>query len=383
MKVPLLDLKLQYQSIKGEIVSALDGVYNDQQFTLGPNVEKIEAEIAAYCGTDHAVGVSSGSDALLLALMAMDIKPGDTVITTPYTFFATVGSICRLGATPLFVDIDPDTYNIDPQELSSRLESLPCSNHKKVKAIIPVHLYGQCADMEPIVQAARQTNIKVIEDAAQALGASCTVNNRIKTACAMGDLGCISFFPTKNLGCFGEGGMITTDDEETARKIRSLRVHGQADRYYHKYIGMNARLEALQAAVLLVKLPHLNSWTRKRQENAACYEKLFNEAGLEEQITLPCIKPGNNHVFNQYVIRASRRDDLKIHLEQNGVGCAIYYPLPLHLQECFRFLGYTAGDFPESEKAAAETLALPVFPELSKAQIEYVVEQIGRFYDSV
>jgi dTDP-4-amino-4,6-dideoxygalactose transaminase len=199
----------------------------------------------------------------------------------------------------------------------------------------------------------------------------------------MGDLGCISFFPTKNLGCFGEGGMITTDDEETARKIRSLRVHGQADRYYHKYIGMNARLEALQAAVLLVKLPRLNSWTRKRQENAACYEKLFNEAGLEEQITLPCIKPGNNHVFNQYVIRASRRDDLKIHLEQNGVGCAIYYPLPLHLQECFRFLGYTAGDFPESEKAAAETLALPVFPELSKAQIEYVVEQIGRFYDSI
>jgi dTDP-4-amino-4,6-dideoxygalactose transaminase len=380
MQVPLLDLKPQYQSIKEDILSSLNEVLEQQQFILGTKVAELEQEIARYCGTKHAVGVNSGSDALLLSMMATGIQPGDKVVTTPYTFFATVGSICRLGAAPLFVDIEPETYNMDPEKLDGLLNSLSAEEKRKVKAIIPVHLFGQCADMEPILRMARESNLKVIEDAAQALGASYTLNGRLKMACSMGDFGCISFFPSKNLGCFGDGGMITTDDEETARKIQSLRVHGQAGRYHHKYIGINGRLDAIQAAVLLVKLPHLDSWTEKRRQNAAYYERLFNEAGLSEYLSLPHVLKGSGHVFNQYVIRASRRDNLKEHLEKNGVGCAIYYPLSLHMQECYRFLGFGPGDFPESEKAASETLALPVFPELTKEQIEYVVEQVAGFY---
>lgn len=382
MRVPLLNLKPQYQSIKREILSSLDEIFNSQQFILGPEVEKIEQEIADYCGATHAIGVSSGSDALLISLMAIDIQPGDKIITTPYTFFATVGAICRLGALPLFVDIEPDTYNLDPVKLQNLLDSIRAEKKRDIKAILPVHLFGQCADMEPILQVARENRLKVIEDAAQALGASCTMDGKVHMACSMGDFGCLSFFPSKNLGCFGDGGMITTNDEETARKIRSIRVHGQAEGYYHKYIGLNGRLDAIQAVVLLVKLPHLDRWVKKRQTNAACYGKLFKKADLGEQITLPQTRSGSNHVFNQFIIKAAKRDQLKEHLDQNGVGCAIYYPLPLHLQECYKFLGYRNGDFPESEKAAQETLALPVFPELTQEQIEYVVEQVGRFYKS-
>lgn len=361
-------------------MSSLDEVITSQHFILGPNVEKLEQEIAAYCGSPHAVGVNSGSDALLLSMMALDIKPGDRVITTPYTFFATVGSICRLNAEPLFVDIDPDTYNIDPDKLESLLDSLSEKDRTKVKAIIPVHLYGQCADMEKILAAAEKYEIAVIEDAAQALGASCTLNNTVKKSCAMGDFGCLSFFPSKNLGCFGDGGMITVKNEGTAKKLKSLRMHGMGETYFHQHVGMNGRLDALQAAVLLVKLPHLDLWAEKRSENAGLYNKLFEDLGLLSHISPPQTGNGFKHVFNQFVIRAENRDDLRNHLISKEIGCAIYYPLSLHMQECFQFLGYKEGDFPESEKASKETLALPVYPELEKAQIHYVAEQIENFY---
>ena len=380
MKVPLLDLKPQYQSIKDEIMSSLDKVITSQGFILGPNVEKLEQEISSYCGAPFAVGVNSGSDALLLSMMALDIKPGDKIITTPYTFFATVGSICRLNAVPLFADIDPETFNINPTKVESLIDSLTEQEKTNLKAIIPVHLYGQCADMFTIIEIAKKYDIAVIEDAAQALGASCNINNEVKKSCSMGDFGCLSFFPSKNLGCFGDGGMITVKNEEIAKKLKSLRMHGMSETYFHKHVGMNGRLDALQAAVLLVKLPHLNSWAEKRAKNARLYKKLFKEQELLEYISPPQTGQGFNHVFNQFVIRAKDRDRLKKHLIKKEIGCAIYYPLSLHLQECFKFLGYNEGDFPESEKASKETLALPVFPELEKEQIEYVVEQIENFY---
>jgi dTDP-4-amino-4,6-dideoxygalactose transaminase len=380
MKVPLLDLKGQYQSIKNEMTPVLTEVIESQLFILGPNVEKLEADIARYCGAPYAVGVTSGSDALLLALMAMDIAPGDRVITTPYTFFATAGSICRIGAVPLFVDIDPDTFAIDPVKIRALLERLPAAERCRVKAIMPVHLYGQCADMPEIMEIARQYDLKVIEDAAQALGAAITVDGAERKACSIGDFGCISFFPSKNLGCFGDGGMVTATDEQFAKKLKSLRMHGQTHTYHHQYIGMNGRLDALQAAVLLVKLPHLDSWAAGRQKNAALYEKLFAEAGLLEFITPPVKRADRSHVYNQFIIRAKARDALKEHLDRNGIGTAVYYPLCLHLQDCFSFLGGTQGDYPEAEKASQETLALPVFPELKREQIEYVVEQIAAFY---
>ena len=380
MNVPLLDLKAQYQSIKNEMMPVLTEVIESQLFILGQNVEALEQQIAGYCGARYAVGVTSGTDALLLALMALDIKAGDKVVTTPYTFFATAGSICRAGAEPLFVDIHPDTYNIDPMKIRELLKRLPAGERSRIKAIMPVHLYGQCADMMEIMAIAQAYDLHVIEDAAQALGAACVLNGQEHKACSMGDFGCISFFPSKNLGCFGDGGMVTTNDEGYAKKLKSLRVHGQAQTYHHQYIGMNARLDALQAAVLLVKLPHLNSWAAGRQKNAALYEKLFAEAGLLEYIMPPVKRPDRNHVYNQFVIRAKNRDALKEHLTQSGIGTAIYYPLCLHLQDCFKFLGGKQGDYPEAEKASQETLALPVFPELLPQQIEYVVEQIAIFY---
>ncbi len=383
MKVPLLDLKLQYQSLKNEILPALHEIMETQQFILGPHVAKIEEEIAGYCESKHAVGVSSGTDALLISMMAIDVASGDRVITTPYTFFATVGSISRLGALPLFVDIEPDTYTIDPRKLDELLDSLSPREKEKIKAIIPVHLFGQCADMEPVFHIARHNNLNVIEDAAQAIGSTGIINGKVTKACSLGDCGCLSFFPSKNLGCFGDGGMITTNNTALADKIRSLRVHGQAASYYHTHIGINGRLDAIQAAVLQVKLPHLDSWAQKRQENAAYYIKLLSESGVDDYISLPYTRKGNTHVFNQFVIKAHQRDALKQHLEQNGVGCAIYYPLPLHLQDCYRFLGNKTGDYPESERAARETLALPVYPELAREQIEYVVEQIMKFYKKV
>jgi dTDP-4-amino-4,6-dideoxygalactose transaminase len=380
MNVPLLDLKAQYRSIKDEMMPVLTEAIDSQLFILGAPVEKIEQQIAGYCGAAYAVGVTSGSDALLLALMALDIQPGDKVITTPYTFFATAGSICRVGAEPHFVDIQPDTYNIDPAKIRELLERLPAGERSRIKAIMPVHLYGQCADMTEIMAIAQVYNLKVIEDAAQALGAAVTMEGAESKACAIGDFGCISFFPSKNLGCFGDGGMVTTNDAGYAKKLKSLRMHGQASTYHYQYIGMNGRLDALQAAVLLVKLPHLNSWAAGRQMNAALYEKLFSEAGLLEFITPPAKRADRNHVYNQFIIRANNRDALKEHLDKNGIGTAIYYPLCLHLQDCFKFLGGKPGDYPEAEKASQETLALPVFPELTSAQIAYVVEQIAAFY---
>ena len=380
MKVPLLDLKGQYQTLKHEMTPALNEVIESQLFILGANVEKIEAGIARYCGAPYAIGVTSGSDALLLALMAIDVAPGDKIITTPYTFFATAGSICRIGAEPLFVDIAPDTFNIDPQKIRALLESMPAAERSRVKAIMPVHLYGQCADMPEIMAIARQHGLKVIEDSAQALGAAITMDGSERRSCSIGDFGCLSFFPSKNLGCFGDGGMVTALDEGYARKLKSLRVHGSTKTYHHEYVGINGRLDALQAAVLLVKLPHLDSWAAGRQKNAALYGKLFEQAGLLEHVTPPPRRPDRNHVYNQFVIRAKDRDGLKAHLEAAGVGTAIYYPLCLHLQECFAFLGGREGQFPESEKASRETLALPVFPELKQVQIEYVVEQIKAFY---
>lgn len=379
--VPLLDLRPQYQALKGEIQAALNELFEKQQFILGPPVAQLEDAIATYCGTRYAVGVNSGSDALLLSLMCCGIGPGDLVITTPYTFFATAGSISRVGARPVFVDIEPATCTIDPLQLHALLDGMPEVERTRCKALIPVHLYGQCADMDAIGDIARSYGLVVIEDAAQALGASRDCRGTSRKACAMSDFGCISFFPSKNLGGFGDGGMITTENPARAEMLASLRMHGQVrDQYHHRHIGMNGRLDALQAAVLLVKLPHLDGWAEKRRENAARYDRLFAEHNLLDVITPPAVAPGCTHVFNQYVVRARNRDALREHLADHGIGCAVYYPVPLHLQECFADLGYREGDFPESERAARETLALPIFPDLTASQIERVVEEIARLY---
>lgn len=376
MNVPLLDLKAQYQTIRKEIREAIDEVLESQQFILGEKVQKLEETIAAYCDSKFAVGVASGTDALLLSLMALNVGYGDHVITTPYTFFATAGSISRLGAKPVFVDIDPETYNLSPEKLSACLASL--TPKEKIKALIPVHLYGQCADMDPIGAIAQKHGIPVIEDAAQAIGAQ----YHGRQAGSMGDLGCFSFFPSKNLGGFGDGGMVSTDNEELAEKIRILRVHGSKPKYCHKVIGCNSRLDALQAAVLLVKIKYLDEWTAQRRRNANYYNEKFLEYGLTTFIELPKVQEGNYHIYNQFVIRVQKRDELLQFLSQQGIGTEIYYPIPLHLQECYQHLGHKPGDFPESEKAAHETLALPIYPELTTAQQEYVVKKIREFYYS-
>ena len=379
MNVPLLDLKAQYRAIQPEIESAVAEVFTAQAFILGPKVQAFEAACAAYCGTTHAVGVSSGTDALLMALMAEGIGPGDEVLTTPYTFFATAGCVARLGATPVFVDIEPRSFNIDPQQLAAKIT-------KRTKAILPVHLYGRMAEMEAINALARAHGLVVIEDACQAIGSE--FHGRRTGGC--GDYGCFSFFPTKNLGGAGDGGLITTSDAARAAKLLALRNHGMEPKYFHKLIGGNFRLDALQAAVLHVKLRYLDAWTAARRRNAARYEKLFREAGLAPQIvtlpTTPCAETGRAdgeqchcHVFNQYIVRVPRRDALRAFLAERGIGNEVYYPLPLHLQECFRYLGHQAGDFPESERADAETLALPIYPELADAQAACVVATIGEF----
>ncbi|MBN1269152.1 MAG: DegT/DnrJ/EryC1/StrS family aminotransferase [Kiritimatiellae bacterium] len=369
MNVPLLDLKAQYRTIKSEIDAAVAEVFETQAFILGPKVKECEAALAQYCRSAHAIGVSSGTDALLLALMAEGVGAGDEVITTPYTFFATAGSIARLGARPVFVDIDPVTFNIDPAGIEVKITPL-------TKAIIPVHLYGQVADMDPIMDIARRHKLCVIEDAAQAIGAE--YNG--KRAGNFGNYGCFSFFPSKNLGGAGDGGCVTTNDKDRAERLAILRVHGSKPKYYHKFIGGNFRLDSLQAAVVAVKLRHLDEWSAGRQANAARYDKLFAEAGLVSsgKVITPVVKT-NRHIFNQYVIRVPRRDELIAHLKEKQIGCEIYYPVPLHLQECFAYLGYGAGDFPESEKAAKETLALPIYPELTDEQAACVVEEIGDF----
>lgn len=365
MNVPLLDLKAQYRAIKPEIDAAIAEVMESQHFILGPKVEQLEQAIAVYSKCSHAIGVSSGSDALLACLMAEDIGTGDEVITTPYSFFATAGAISRLGAIPVFVDIDPATYNLDVSQVSSKITP-------KTRAIIPVHLYGQMADMDAVMRIAAEHDLVVIEDAAQAIGAE----YKGRRAGSIGHYGCFSFFPSKNLGGAGDGGMVVTNDAQRGEKVRCLRGHGAKPKYYHKLVGGNFRLDALQAAVVSAKLPHLDDWTAARQRNAKQYDQLFGKAELP--IGLPAVVT-NRHIFNQYVIRFTNRDELQAHLKQKGVGTEVYYPVPLHLQECFAYLGYKAGAFPESERAAKETLALPIHPELTDAQARFVVDSVSEF----
>ncbi len=363
--ISMLDLKAQYATIKPQIDAAILRVVESQYFILGPEVEALEREAAAYCQVKHCVGMSSGSDALIVALMALDVGPGDEIITTPYTFFATVGAIARLGAKAVFVDIDPATFNIDPAQLEAKITA-------RTKAIIPVHLFGQCADMDPIQQIAERYGLAVIEDAAQAIGAE----YRGRRAGSMGTFGCYSFFPSKNLGACGDGGALVTNDDALADKARLLRGHGSHPKYYHKILGGNFRLDAIHAAVLRVKLPYLDSWSQGRQQVAEHYTQML--AGCKGVVTPPIVQ--SRHIFNQFVIRCADRDGLREHLKKEQITTETYYPLPMHLQECFRDLGYKVGDFPESEKAALETLALPMYPELAAAQRTRVAQAIVRFY---
>lgn len=378
MKVPLLDLRQQYSSIKNEIMAEIEAVCDSQVFILGPRVEELEKRVAEYCGANYAVGVSSGTDALLIALMAEGVGHGDMVITTPYSFFATVGVIARLGAVPLFVDIDEGTYNIDPEKLEERLDSLDKEQKDRIKAVIPVHLFGQCADMEPILSTARKYGIKVIEDAAQAIGAEYEFSNGdVKRAGSMGDYGCFSFYPTKNLGAFGEGGMVTCNDEDLYKRLKILRNHGDVSRYSHRYVGGNFRLDAIQASVLLVKLKYLDEWTKGRIRNAGIYRELSKKDLTKIHFPLEKEK---RHIYNQFVIKVREgRDGLKLFLSDKGIGCETYYPVPLHLQECFKNLRYGVGDLPVSENAALNTLALPVYPELTRDQLGYVVDSLKLF----
>jgi dTDP-4-amino-4,6-dideoxygalactose transaminase len=371
MQVPLLDLKQQHAALGDELRAAVGRVFDSQQFILGEDVRLLEEELARYSGTKFAVGCGSGSDALLLALLALDIREGDEVLTTPFTFFATAGAIARTGARPRFVDIEPRTYNLDPARLAESLTP-------RTRALMPVHLYGQCAEMGEVTRVAGRHQIPVIEDAAQAIGAE----DDGRRAGSLGAVGCFSFYPTKNLGAAGEAGLLTTDDERLAERLRRLRVHGGATEYHHQEVGFNSRLDTLQAAVLRVKLPHLDAWSDARRERADAYTRLFADAGLLEIVTPPHIRPGVRHIFHQYVIRvpAPQRDPLIAHLKSHGVGTKIYYPVPLHLQDCFAYLGHREGDFPESERAARETLALPIYPELTDDQQTYVVETIRRFF---
>ncbi len=373
MHVPLLDLGAQHAALREQLRAAIDRVMDSQQFILGPEVEALEEEVARYSQTRYAVGCASGSDALLLALMAIDIAAGDEVITSPFTFFATAGSVARLGARPVFVDIEPRTFNLDPGRVEAALT-------ERTRALMPVHLYGQCAEIDALSEIAAHRNLPIVEDAAQAIGAE----DRGRRAGAMGTLGCFSFYPTKNLGGAGDGGMITTDDEALAERLRALRDHGGQTEYHHREVGINSRLSALQAAVLRVKLPFLDAWSEARRERAENYAQLFREAGLTDEVRLPFVRSDARHIFHQYVIRvpAHRRDALIEHLRGRRIGVKIYYPVPLHRQECFRYLGYAEGDFPEAERAARETLALPIYPELSFEQQRFVVEAIGRFYRS-
>jgi dTDP-4-amino-4,6-dideoxygalactose transaminase len=370
MKVPLLDLQAQHRTIRDEMMAAVERVFDSQQFILSSEVAEFEREMAVYCGARHAVGCASGSDALLLALMALGVGPGDEVITVAYTFFATGGSIARLGARAVFIDIRPDDFNIDTDLIERAITP-------RTKAIMPVHLFGQCAMMDAITDISRKHNLPVIEDAAQAIGA----DYGARRAGTMSAIGCFSFFPSKNLGGAGDGGMLTTDDDEIAAKLRILRVHGMEPKYYHQYVGVNSRLDALQAAVLRVKLKYLDAWSDARAQNAHRYNTLFAEAGLEEVVT-PIAHEGMRHIYNQYTIRAPRRTELLAHLKASDVGAEIYYPVPLHRQECFLDLGYREGDLPESERAAREALSLPIYPELTSAMQEYVVGRIGDFYRS-
>jgi dTDP-4-amino-4,6-dideoxygalactose transaminase len=386
LQVPLLDLKSQYQPLEAEIQSVIQKVCASQWFILGPAVQELEASISAYCQCRHGIGVSSGTDALLLALMALEIGRGDEVITSPFTFFATAGTMARTGARPAFCDIDPVTFNVSPAAVESFIEKhcerradrlINRNTGGRVRALMPVHLYGQVADMLPLMDLARRYGLRVIEDAAQAIGAEDDDRNR---ACSFGDIGCLSFFPTKNLGAFGDAGMCVTNDGLLAERMEILRVHGGKPKYIHHHIGGNFRLDELQAAVLNVKLKHLDGWSAARQRNAAFYDKALARSRLGEALEAPHASLGFRHIYNQYVVRATQRDALREYLSAAGVGTEIYYPIPLHLQACFGYLGYKAGDFPQAERAAAETLALPIYPELTETQLQYVVDTITAFY---
>jgi Predicted pyridoxal phosphate-dependent enzyme apparently involved in regulation of cell wall biogenesis len=370
MKVPLLDLSEQNALLRPEIEAALGRVLDTNGFILGSEVAALEKELAEYCGAKHAIACASGTDALLLALMALDVSADDEVITTPYSFFATVSCITRLGAKPVFVDIDQKTFNLDVSQIESKIT-------ERTKAIEPVHLYGQCADMDALQKISEKYGIALVEDAAQAIGAE---ENGTRAG-AMSDIGCFSFYPSKNLGGMGDGGFMTTNDDALAHKLDALRVHGSEERYYHKWVGLNSRLDGFQGAVLRVKLPHLDRWSDQRKRNADRYRTLFTDAGLTEHVGVPYERPDGRHIYNQYVVRVpNRRDELKKFLAENEVGTDIYYPVSLHLQECFAYLGYREGDFPESERASRETLALPIFPELKTDQQEFVVEKIAEFF---
>ena len=388
MQVPLLDLKGQYAPLRSEIESAIRQVCDEQRFVLGPRVAELEAKVAAYSQTTFGLGLSSGTDALLLALMALDIGPGDEVITSPFTFFATAGVIARLGARPLFCDIDPQTFNLDPVAVRATIAT-QCEQRGDrlvnratggvVKALLPVHLYGQMAELDSFMSIARRHRLAVVEDAAQAIGAALADGRR---AGSVGDVGCLSFFPTKNLGAFGDAGMCVTNDPGLQERMRILRVHGGEPKYYHALIGGNFRLDELQAAVLLIKLRHLDDWTHARQLNADHYDALFADADLGDSIKVPFRVPGCRHIYNQYVIRTQHRDELRAHLGARGVGTEVYYPLPLHAQRCFAYLQHSPEDFPHAQAAAAEVLALPIYPELTPEQRAYVVRQIVEFVPS-
>jgi dTDP-4-amino-4,6-dideoxygalactose transaminase len=384
--VPLLDLKAQFAQIRAEVMPAIEQVCASQHFILGAHVHALEEEIARYCGASAGIGVSSGTDALLLALMALGIGAGDEVITSPFTFFATAGTIARAGARPVFCDIDPLTFNLSPVAVQAFIDErcvrqggqlVNRATGGRVKALMPVHLYGQSADMGALMAVARQHGLKVIEDAAQAIGTAYTNGQRVGT---FGDVGCFSFFPSKNLGAFGDAGLCTTNDAELAESMRVLRVHGGKPKYFHAVIGGNFRIDELQAAVLRVKLKYLDGWTQGRQRNAAYYDSAFADARLGQKLRTPVAIEGGRHIFNQYVVRVQRRDALKQRLAEHNIGTEIYYPVPLHLQACFAYLNYRAGDFPHSELAAEETLALPIYPELEQAQLAHVVTSIAEFY---
>ena len=369
MKVPLLDLKAQYREIRTEILEAIEKVCDEQGFVLGPGVAELEQALARFVGTAHAVGVASGSDALLLSLMATGVGWGDEVITVPFTFFATTGVISRLGAQPVFVDIRPDSFNMDPSQIEKRVTA-------RTKAIIPVHLFGQCAEMDAIREIAKHRGLNVIEDACQAFGAS---RNQVRAG-AMGDAGCFSFFPSKNLGGYGDGGLVTMNDPQLKDSVSMLRVHGSRVRYLHECVGVNSRLDALQAAVLRVKLNYLDRWVEGRKRNATRYEQFFKQANVLDHVVPPKTDPVNAHVFNQYTIRARQRDALRAHLKDKGIGTEIYYPVPLHLQSCYRGLGYRKGDLPVSEQASEEVLSLPMYAELTDEQLTYVVDSVADYY---
>ena len=366
MKVPLLDLHAQYASIRGDVLAAITRVCDTQQFIMGPEVEQLESELAATLGVRSAVAVSSGTDALLVAMMALGIGPGDDVITPTFSFFATAGCVARLGARPVFVDVDPDTFMPDAARVRAALTP-------RTRAIVPVHLYGLCADMDPLADVARASGVPIIEDAAQAIGAT----NKGRAAGTLGTLACFSFFPSKNLGAYGDAGLVTSQDEALATRVRLLRNHGAEPKYYHREVGGNFRLDALQAAVLRVKLPYLQCWNDKRRANAARYRRLFEEAGLLPQVTLPSEPAGRTHIYHQYVIRVRNRDAVRQHLAARGIGTDIYYPVPFHRQECFAHLGHPLDAFPHADKAAAEVLALPIYPELTEAQQAHVVRSLA------